>query len=285
MASSPAAPNSLPTPSPVPGKAPRGRRSLGLKALLLLTRNRFLTGLAFGVPLIVTIWLLVLAYKSVVLVGRPVIDFILRAGNLVSAFFFGDEHFLDPPEYLLSLIAVLLPIFVFIGFGVMATNVLGKRVLAVVDFILLKFPVVSFIYSGLKQAIDAFKSFGVTKDFKRVVYVDYPAPGCRIIGFVTSQYYDTHLERSVTSVFVPTAPNPMTGFVIVVDDEKVVDCDMTVEEATKMVFSAGLVSPESAPVDDAVASERIGAEAGPSADPAPTRPDRRKEEEFAKWVD
>jgi len=131
-----------------------------------------------------------------------------------------------------------------IGLGFMATNVLGQRILDGIERGLLRIPVVATIYAGIKQVIDSFKAFNNMSNFKRVVYVDYPSDGCRLIGFVTGQFYDSGLQEEMSSVVIPTAPNPMTGLVIVVPTHKLTDSSLSLEEAMKMVVSAGLVVPK-----------------------------------------
>jgi uncharacterized membrane protein len=131
-----------------------------------------------------------------------------------------------------------------IGLGVMATNVLGKKILEGVERMLLRIPVVATIYAIVKQVIDSFKAFNTVSNFKRVVYVDYPVEGCKMIGFVTGQFYDPGLEQEMTVVVVPTAPNPMTGLVLVVESGRVANCSLTIEEAMKLIVSAGLVAPK-----------------------------------------
>ncbi len=201
-------------------------------SLLAALRNRFLAGLAVAIPLIVSIWILILTYQFILTVGKPVIAFVFHLIEL------------EPPDWVINLFGIVAPIVLLVALGFMATNVIGKRIIAVVDRVLSRFPMVSFIYTGLKQVIDSFKGFGAGRSFKRVVYVEYPAPGCRLIAFVTGQYFDHQLNTSVTSVFIPTSPNPMTGFVVVVDSDKLMDAALTIEEATKVILSAGLVSPE-----------------------------------------
>jgi uncharacterized membrane protein len=93
--------------------------------------------------------------------------------------------------------------------------------------------------------VDALRNLGGPRKFKGVAYVEYPSPGCRLLGFVTGNFHDPQTGKDVTSIFLPTSPNPMTGFIVVVDDDKLIDCDMTLEEASKMILSAGLVSPAS----------------------------------------
>ena len=106
-------------------------------------------------------------------------------------------------------------------------------------------PYLGFIYSTLKQFVDAVKNLGGDRKFKSVAYIEYPSPGCRLLGFVTGNYHDAQTGTDVTTVFIPTSPNPMTGFTVIVDDDKVQDSSMTLEEASKMILSAGLVPPAS----------------------------------------
>ncbi|MCB1234467.1 MAG: DUF502 domain-containing protein [Verrucomicrobiae bacterium] len=227
-------------------RAVRGGGSRHWRAAATHLRNRFFTGFAVAIPLIVTIWLLVLSYRFILFAGRPVID---GGGHLLNALLgrsAEEGNLIVPPPWFLNLFGILVPVLIFIGLGVMATNVLGARVISLVDRLLLKFPVISSIYAGLKQVMDSFKNFGGNRNFQRVAYIEYPAPGCRLLGFVTGEFFDRQLRADMTSVFIPTSPNPMTGFVVVVESEKLTDSSLTIEEATKIILSAGLVGPEKA---------------------------------------
>jgi uncharacterized membrane protein len=93
--------------------------------------------------------------------------------------------------------------------------------------------------------VDAVKNLCGERKKKSVAYIEYPSPGCRLLGFVTGNYYDAQIGKNVTTVFIPTSPNPMTGFTIIIDDDKVEDSSMSLEEASKMILSAGLVAPPS----------------------------------------
>ncbi len=150
---------------------------------------------------------------------------------------------INPPRLVVSATGFAIMLGIVLGLGFMGRNVIGKRVLAAVDAFFLGIPIIAFIYRGMKQAIESFRTYGANRRFQRVVYVEYPSPGSRLIGFVTGNYMDPQIEKAVTSVFVPTSPNPMTGFVIIVEDDRVMESDMSLEEATKLVFSAGLISP------------------------------------------
>ena len=103
---------------------------------------------------------------------------------------------------------------------------------------------------------------GGTRKFKGVAWVEYPSPGCRLLGFVTGTFQDAKSGKEMTSVFIPTSPNPMTGFVIVVDDDRLEMSQLSVEEATKLLLSAGLVAPDRLS-RDAVDAKRRGKKSGP----------------------
>ena len=126
---------------------------------------------------------------------------------------------------------------------------------------------INFIYKLLKQVIDSFKNFGSSKSFKRVVYVDYPAAGTWMIGFVTGQFLDRVKQKQMALVFIPGALSPMTGLLLAVEIERLTDAPITMEEAMKMIVSGGLVVPQSAGSSVAMPDPKN------AAPPAPVRPD------------
>ena len=211
-------------------------------------RNKFLAGLALALPLIITFWILYSIYDLLHGWSKPVLAQVVNLVNELS-----DETVLnieDPKlASLTNFIGFLFSVLAIIGLGFMATNVIGVHFVTAVDKLLLRIPLVAVIYRPLKQVIDAFRSLGGTKqNFKRVVYIDYPVPGMRMIGFATGQYCDPQNGKAMTCVLLPTAPSPMTGILLVVDSEKVSDAPITIEEAMKMIISGGLVVPLNAVV-------------------------------------
>ena len=125
------------------------------------------------------------------------------------------------------------------------TNRPGRAAVNWIDGAITRVPILGFIYATLKQFVDALRNLGGPRKFKGVAYVEYPSPGCRLLGFITGNFRDPQTGKDVTSIFLPTSPNPMTGFIVIVDDDKIFDCEMSLEEASKMILSAGLVSPAS----------------------------------------
>lgn len=193
---------------------PRLIRSLG---------NRLLTGIAFAIPLVVTYWVLSFGYGVVTGLSDPW----LKA--------FGVDF--PGAGFVITILA-------FIGLGFMATHVIGRRLLDRFELLMLRIPVAGSIYSGAKQVLQTIQGVGTGPKPKRAVVVEYLMPGSYLFGYATGHFTEAGSHREMTTVFVPTAPNPTTGLLIAVPADKVRDCDLTMEEATKMLVSGGLITPE-----------------------------------------
>ncbi len=200
------------------------------RAILVVLRNKLFAGIVAAIPLIVTFYVLKIAYGFINDISEPFLDKLF--GHIAGL------------GFAVTLVMLM-------GLGFVSTNVLGQRMLLGFEKLMLRIPLAATIYAGVKQVIDSVKAFNSGTQFKRVAYVEYPSPGCKLIGFVTGQYFDERLRLDMTSVVIPTAPNPMTGLVIVVESSRVIDSALTIEEATKLIVSAGLVVPrkKGAPVE------------------------------------
>lgn len=201
-------------------------------------RNRIIAGILVAIPIVVTIWVLNAAYRFIKGISEPWLRKVqLVAPDPTTNFPGLWANQLPGVSFIVTLLLILL-------LGFMATNVLGKKVLSSFENLLMRIPIVASVYTAVKQVIDSFQSYQDVRHFKRVVYLDYPAEGAKIIGFSTGKFYDAGLEREMTSVVLPTSPNPMTGILVVIPSDRVIDAGMTMEEATKMLVSAGLVVPK-----------------------------------------
>jgi|GEM_PF-401037 len=199
------------------------------RPVLTGARNKALTGVVVAIPLLATIWVVLFTYDQISNISAPAVAYLKHEWRIESK---------------LPLVPFFVTLGLFIVLGFMASNVLGRRLLERMEMTLLRIPVVATVYAAIKQIIDSFKSFKSMENFKRVVYLDYPAAGARLIGFVTGQYYDSKLDEEMTTVVIPTAPSPMTGLVVVVPASSLTESSLTLEEAMKMIVSAGLVAPK-----------------------------------------
>jgi uncharacterized membrane protein len=112
------------------------------------------------------------------------------------------------------------------------------------ESVLRRIPVVRPLYTGMKQILESFSSPGTT-GFMQVVLVEYPRKGMQAIGFITNELTDSSGQKLV-NVFIPTAPNPTTGFLQIVKEEEITRTRLSVDDAIKMVVSVGRTIPERA---------------------------------------
>lgn len=130
--------------------------------------------------------------------------------------------------------------------GLLVRNFLGRKLVEIWDFLLSKIPFVSTLYGAVKQLAEAIFS-GSSKDFQRVVLLEYPRRGVYTLAFVTGTAageIQRRTPKTVTNLFVPTTPNPTSGFYLMVPEEDLIQLDMSVEDAFKVLISGGIVNPE-----------------------------------------
>lgn len=229
-----------------------------------MLRNKFLAGLAFAIPLIATFWLIGVLYGALSRLNEALIGFMARVGNFFIRPEPGqgitvDSFSINLGFFEFNLIGLTLSLLVLLGLGFMATNVIGRRVVGAIDALLLRIPLVSFVYKALKQVSDALRDFGGSgpeRKFKRVVRIQSPAGQGALLGFVTGFTRLPGDERGVNTVFVPTAPNPMSGFVVLVDESSTEEVALSVEDALKLILSAGLVAPDPGLPDEPIPRSR-----------------------------
>ncbi|MFP3898218.1 MAG: DUF502 domain-containing protein [Dehalococcoidia bacterium] len=124
--------------------------------------------------------------------------------------------------------------------GVVATSVVGRRLVRYGESLLARVPVFRYLYTGIKQIME---SFATPREagFLQVVLVEFPKKGMRVIGFLTSESYVESGEKLLT-VFIPTSPNPTSGYLEIVREQDVIRTNISVDDALKMVLSVGKVS-------------------------------------------
>lgn len=141
--------------------------------------------------------------------------------------------------------AVLTAVIVFVT-GMIVTNLFGQQLFNIGERILQRIPLVRSIYASVKQVTESMFSSG--KSFRKVVLVEYPRKGMWSLAFQTgagAEEIRDKTGREITNVFIPTTPNPTSGFFLMVPREDVVELDMSVDDGLKMLLSVGVVVPES----------------------------------------
>ena len=185
-------------------------------------RAHFLAGILVSVPLGLTIWIFAWIFTGIDDFLQPIITQIF--GRPVPGVGFG-----------ITVVLVYL-------IGVIASNVLGRRLLRYGESILEKVPVVRPIYTGIRQVLQSF-SRPDKGGFMQVVLIEFPRRGIRTIGFVTNEESDES-GKKLLNVFIPTCPNPTGGFLQIVEESEVIRTKISVDAALKMVVSGGRMSPK-----------------------------------------
>ena len=150
-------------------------------------------------------------------------------------------------------LGVLLALLLLFGTGVLVANLLGRRLVGLVETLLHRIPLVRTVYGAVKNFAEVVFSDSGTS-FKKVVLIEYPRPGLYSLAFQTSEdppELNAKTGRELCCVFLPTTPNPTSGFTILVPKESATELDMEVEQALKMIISLGVVVPEWHPIHPA----------------------------------
>ncbi|MEZ4416327.1 MAG: DUF502 domain-containing protein [Gemmatimonadota bacterium] len=187
-------------------------------------RKRLVTGLVVLIPLGITIFALRFLYNAATALLLPFLDPLL--GHL--------------PPWARALLSLGLLLTILLLVGQVATNVVGSRLIGLFEKVVLRIPIVRIIYQAAKQVVEAFNA--PRSDFQTVVMVEFPRPGMRAVGFLTNTVEDTD-GRAWSTVFIPTTPNPTTGFLQVVPAGEAVRLDWSVEDAVKTIMSLGVLAP------------------------------------------
>ncbi len=194
-------------------------------------KKYFITGLLVLVPLFITVW---------------VLSFLIHTM---------DQSLLLLPEawqpkkligFNVPGLGVLLTLGIIFGAGLVATNIFGQHLIEVWESLLTRVPVVKTIYSSVKQVSDTLFS-NTGNAFRKAVLVQYPRDGSWTIAFITGVPggdVKEHLFGDYISIYVPTTPNPTSGFFLMMPREDVIDLDMSVDEALKYIISMGTVTPK-----------------------------------------
>ncbi|GAA0257109.1 DUF502 domain-containing protein [Rhodanobacter caeni] len=207
----------------------------------LRLKRYLLTGLLTFIPLWVT-WLVFKFVLGVLAdIGAPMVAALLGALALVAprtAAVLGSGWFTSAVALLITLGALYL-------LGALANRVIGQRVIAAFDNLLARIPVVQTIYGGTKKlmAVLQNKPSGV----QRVVLVEFPRRGMKVVGFVTRVMIEEGSGREMAAVFIPTTPNPTGGYLEVVPLAELTPTDWTMDQAMAFIISGGAVAPDTLP--------------------------------------
>lgn len=215
------------------------------KSFFARWRGSFLTGLAITLPAIISIAAVKWLFGTV--------------SSFTDALLFFLKFFLKPNEvyengqngqmfWYWSLLALVVSVMLITGVGLLARYYIGKRMIEWLDAAMMNVPLLNKFYGAIKQVNEAFA--GNKNSFKTVVLVEFPREGIYSVGFVTSEQraeVQQKTREKVVAVFIPTTPNPTSGFLVLVPEDKITKLDMSVAEGIKYIVSLGSISPDFLP--------------------------------------
>jgi uncharacterized membrane protein len=256
-----------PDPKPKLTRSQRRRRSI-LRALQALIRTRLTTGIVTILPVVITIWLIRLIYTIVQGTSQWVVEQYLlsEAGKpLLEAWKFDFDTFeaisqnranlgmttsgeqLVPllPVYVqwgIPVVAILLTLLALYMIGFISAHYIGRRFVEGFESFFDRLPLIKTVYRGIKQVLSSL-SGDQKESYQRVALIPFPQERMRCVGFITSIFKDSLTQEELATVFIPTTPNPTTGYLQILRRKELVELDWNVEDAVRTIMSGGIIRP------------------------------------------
>ena len=197
------------------------------RSFLARIRNYFIAGVVVLIPIGITVYLTI---------------FIISISSKILPKEINPNHYLP---YDIPGVEILISVFLITFIGWLSLSFLGKKLLSWIEYVLRKIPILRTIYSAIGQMTESFTKSD--KEKKNVVLVEYPRKGSWAVGFATkdnSGEISNKTNKKLVNVFVPTTPNPTSGFLLMFPKDEVIYLDLTFEEASKFIVSAGTSNPD-----------------------------------------
>ena len=192
------------------------------RSIFARIRNYFIAGIVVLIPIGITVYLTL---------------FIISVSSKIIPKEINPNHYLP---YNIPGVEIFIAIFLITFIGWLSLSFLGKKLLSIFNNILKKIPILRTIYSAIGQMTETFTT--TDKEKKNVVLVEYPRKGSWAVGFATKENsgeISNKTKKKLVNVFVPTTPNPTSGFLLMFPIEEVIYLDLTFEQASKFIVSAG----------------------------------------------
>ena len=210
-------------------------------SLFVHLRRYFIAGVLTAIPLWVTWWVLSFVFRQLSALGLPWLQALatrLQEQAPLVAVVLRDER-------LQSALAVLLSLAAFCLLGWFATRVIGQRLMNLGERLIERLPLVQTVYGGTKKMLSALSE--PPTGVRRVVLIDFPAAHMRTVGLVTRTLRDRATGQELAAVYVPTTPNPTSGYLEIVPLERLISTDWTMDEAMAFIISGGTMAPDHVP--------------------------------------
>jgi len=212
------------------------------KSIFARWRASFFTGLAVALPALLTLAAVKWLFGTISSFTDTLLFFLPYVLDPKAVYENGQS---GPMFWHWSLLALGLAVVLISIVGVLARYYIGKRLIEWLDLAMMNIPLLNKFYGAIKQVNEAFS--GNKNSFKTVALVEFPREGMYSIGFITNEQrgeVQQKTKEKVIAVFIPTTPNPTSGFLVLVPEDKVTKLDMTVADGIKYIVSLGSIAPE-----------------------------------------
>lgn len=226
-------------------------------------RTNFVTGLILILPAVITLALLKWLFGTTTKITNLLLFAVPREWKYVNGV--NGEI-----QWFWSLAALCIAAILVASLGQLARHYVGKKIITAFDNLMLKVPLLNKIYGTIKQVNEAFSS-DRRSSFQTVVLVEYPRKGIYSLGFITSDQIheiQARTKEEIVSVFVPTTPNPTSGYLVMVPKKDLTELDMPVADGIRFIISLGSVAPDYTPVPVHISPEAAAALSAPTVAPA-----------------
>ena len=236
-------------------KPPKKRKSRLAATLRALLRTRITAGLLVVLPLWVTVLLIrfmfellrdssqwvVLALLRTESFQKHVWKLELPAGETLDLDAFLETH--PGLDWGIAILSVFLTMFILYMIGLFTKNIMGRKAIDTFEHILDQVPLVKTVYRSSKQILSTFAG-EQSQEYQRAALVPFPQEKMRCVGFITAIFNDSITGEELATVFIPTTPNPTTGYLQILKRKELVELDWSVEEAVRTIMSGGILRPE-----------------------------------------
>src|SRR5712671_801221 len=204
--------------------------------MLAKLRRNIVAGILTFIPIWITFWVISFLVGILVALGSPIVGAVVSRLRLQSPAL---EQFFPPLFQATISIAIVLAFLYLLG--EVATAVAGRRLLGAFDYLMARIPIVQSIYGAARQLVASFQTKPGSS--QRVVLIEFPSPQMKTVGLVTRIFNDADTGEEIAAVYVPTTPNPTSGYMELVPTSRLVMLDWTINEAMTFIMSGGAAAP------------------------------------------
>ena len=198
--------------------------------MLAKIRRNIVAGILTFIPILVTVWVISFLVGLLVWLGSPIVRLFVSP-SLAEGF----------PLWFQGTISVAIVLAALYVLGEIAAAVAGRRLLAAFDYLMARIPIVQSIYGAARQLVASFEN--KPGGSQRVVLIEFPSPDMKTVGLVTRIFTDADTGEEIAAVYVPTTPNPTSGYMELVPTSRLVMLDWTINEAMTFIMSGGAAAP------------------------------------------